>query len=272
MSVGVRDGNFLGGILRYEMLGPLRVVDDRGAQAIAAKKMQVALAILIILHDQVVSTEKLIYEIWLDRPPRSSMAGIHVHISHLRKLLETPSQAGESPIVTTTSGYLLKLGNSSVDFEDFQKSVALGKEYDQRRRHDDALACFSEALELWRGSVLDELRDGPVVNGFVVQYEEKRLECIEMMISSALTLGKHREMVGYLYSLVQDHPLHEDFYQKLMLALYRSGRRADALRVYKSARDTLRGELGLEPSRPLRQLQQKILMVDSWDSRRENVS
>lgn len=258
--------------MRYEVLGPLRIIDHRGARSIPAKKMQAALALMLIQHDQVVSTEKLIYEIWLDRPPRRSMAGIHVYVSHIRKLLaRLPHRA--NPIVTTSSGYMLKLGSDAVDFEDFQESVDAGKEHHRSQRHEEAMACFGEALRLWRGSVLDEIRDGPVVNGFVVRHEEIRLECTELMISSALTLGRHREIVGYLYSLVHDHPLHEEFYQKLMLALYRSGRRADALRVYQSARDTLKGELGLEPSWPLRQLQQKILMVDSWDStRRENVS
>jgi SARP family transcriptional regulator, regulator of embCAB operon len=264
--------------LRYEILGPLRIVDDNGPHSIAAKKMQAALALMLILHDQVVSTERLIYEIWRDRPPRRSMAGIHVYVSHLRKLLARPSDQAEcgnrNRIVTTSSGYMLRLGCDAVDFEDFRAGVEAGKEHYRAHRHQEAMASFDDALRLWRGTVLDEIREGPVVNGFVVRHEEMRLECIELLLSSALSLGKHREIVGYLYSLVQDHPLHEDFYQKLMFALYRSGRRADALRVYQSARDTLRSELGLEPSRPLRQLHQKILVADSWEAatRRDTVS
>jgi DNA-binding SARP family transcriptional activator len=258
--------------LRYEVLGPLRIVDECGGHSIAAKKVQAALALLVVLHDQVVSSEKIIYEIWRDRPPRRSMAGIHVYISRIRKFLERPYQVNGNPITTTPSGYLLRLGGDSVDFEDFRRYIDLGKEHYRAERYEEALVRFGEALRLWHGSVLDEIREGPVVNGFAVQQEEMRLECIELMLSASLALGRHREIVGYLYSLVQDFPLHEGFYQKLMLALYRSGRRADALRVYQSARDTLRGELGLEPSLPLRQLQQKILVVDSWDSQRRNVS
>ncbi len=260
----------MGVALRYELLGPLRVVDGHGIHTVPAKKMQVTLGLLVILHDQVVSKEKLIYEVWRDQPPRRAVAGIHVYISHIRKLLATRSPQ-ESRIVTTSSGYMLRLLESeTADFEDFQRNLDAGKEYHRSRRYEEAMGCLADALDMWRGPALDEIQDGPVVNGFVIHHDELRLECIELMVSAALALGRHRETVGFLYSLVHDHPFHEDFYQKLMLALYRSGRRADALRVYQSARETLRAELGLEPSVPLQQLQHRILTADP--GRAESVS
>src|SRR6185503_18952705 len=115
---------------------------------------------------------------------------------------------------------------------------------------------------LWRGPALGDLRAGPIVEGFVTWLAEARLECLEMLADSHLELGRHRELVGRLYSLTAEHPLREAFYRQLMLALYRSERQADALKVYQMARKTLNEELGLEPCRSVQDLQRAILTAD----------
>jgi DNA-binding SARP family transcriptional activator len=115
---------------------------------------------------------------------------------------------------------------------------------------------------MWRGPVLGDLSHGPIVESFVTWLSETRLECTEMLIDAQLELGRHRKIVGRLYSLTAEHPLRESFSRQLMLALYRSERQADALDVYRSVRRTIHDELGLEPCRALQELQQSILTAD----------
>lgn len=133
----------------------------------------------------------------------------------------------------------------------------------RRGRYEEAAAAFEEALRLWRGPALSELRGGPIIRGFVTWLEEARLECTELLAEANLALGRHRESVGFLYDLTQHHPLREVFSRQLMLALYRSDRRADALKVYRSVRESLHDELGLEPCRALSDLHRAILQSDA---------
>jgi SARP family transcriptional regulator, regulator of embCAB operon len=251
----------LGDKVRYEILGPLRLTGSRGPVPLEAKKLQIVLATLLICREQVVSVDRLIGEIWGEWPPRRAIAGIHVYISHIRRTLSKASGQGK-PVVTRPPGYMLQLGADELDFDEFQTAVAAGKVAYRNQCHEEAVCNLQNALQLWRGPLENDVNHGPIMRGFTLQVEERRLECVELMISSSLALGDYREMVGYLYSLISAHPLHEAFYQKLMFALYHTGRRGDALKVYQIARETLKDELGLEPSRPLQELQQKILTTD----------
>jgi DNA-binding SARP family transcriptional activator len=247
--------------VRYEILGPLRVSDGNDSASISARKIEILLAVLLIRSDQVVATSQLITEVWGESAPRRATAALHVYISQLRKFLRRPSRRG-SPIVTRPPGYLLRLGPDELDLHLFNQLVHQGRARAMAQRHMEASACLEAALSLWRGPALDDLRDGPIINGFATWLEEERLECIEMLVDSDLALGRHRQLVGRLYALIAEHPLREALYRQLMLALYRSERRADALKVYQTARETLKDELGLEPSRALRRLQQAILTAD----------
>jgi SARP family transcriptional regulator, regulator of embCAB operon len=247
--------------VRYEILGPLRVVEENGSSFISARKIEVLLAVLLIRADQVVTSDQLMVEIWGDRLPRRATAGLQVYISQLRKFLCRPDRMG-SPIVTRPPGYLLSIGSDEFDLSLFQQLAAEGRTNARAARHQEASACFEQALALWRGPVLDEMRIGPIVEGFVTWLEEMRMECIDMLVDSQLELGRHRELVGSLYALSVEYPLRETFYRQLMLALYRSERKADALKVYQSARKMLNDELGLEPCRMLKDLQQAILVAD----------
>ncbi|KUJ65660.1 activator protein [Streptomyces albus subsp. albus] len=247
--------------MRYEILGPMRVVDEASITSLSARKIEVLLATLLVRAEQAVSTKELITEIWGERAPGQAQGALHVYVSQLRKFLRRP-EAPASPIVTVPTGYLLRLGSDELDFQVFQRLVRQGQA--ERKAGDTEAACvaFEEAIALWRGPALDDLRNGPIVNGFVCWAEQTRLECVESLVDTGLRLGRHREFVSYLYVQTEEHPLHEAFYRQLMLALYRSGCRADALSVYQSARTVLRDELGLEPPCSLRDLHQAILVGD----------
>lgn len=245
--------------MRYEILGPLRVVDGSSITSLSARKIEVLLAALLVRADEPVSSDDLMKEIWGTRAPRQTLAALHVYVSQLRKFLRRPDRA-DSSIVTARGGYLLRLGADELDFSVFQALVSRGRDAQQAGRIHEACEDYEEALSLWRGPVLEDLRDGPIINGFVCWAEQARLECVERFVETGMELGRHREFVSYLYARIEELPLHETFYRRLMLALYRSGCRADALSTYQSARTVLGEELGLEPSAALKQLHHAVLV------------
>ncbi|MEU1787512.1 AfsR/SARP family transcriptional regulator [Streptomyces sparsogenes] len=245
--------------MRYEILRPLRVVDGSSITSLGARKIEVLLAALLVRADQVVSSEELVKEIWGTRAPRQAIATLQVYVSQLRKFLRRPGRP-DSPIVTERSGYVLRLGTDELDFHIFQDLVRQGRAAQRAGRTQEACEAYEEGLGLRRGPVLEDLRDGAIVNGFVCWAEQAWLECVEAFVDTGLELGRHREFVSFLYARIEELPLHEAFYRQLMLALHRSGCRADALSVYQSARTVLGQELGLEPSAALKRLHQAVLV------------
>jgi DNA-binding SARP family transcriptional activator len=223
--------------------------------------MEIVLAALLLRANQVVSTKQLITEIWDENPPARATSAVHVYISQLRKLLTRPEKM-DSPIVTQAPGYMLRLRPEDLDCLVFQGLVRQGRELLMRKQCEQACAAFDEALGLWRGPALSRLLSGPIIRGFVTRVEETRLECIEMHVEANFMLGRHRELVSNLYGLIADYPLNEVFYSQLMRALHSSGRRGDALGVYRTAREVLDRELGLEPSPKLRELQHAVLVAE----------
>jgi DNA-binding SARP family transcriptional activator len=248
--------------LRYEILGPLRIVDERGTSFIRTQKAETLLAVLLIRFNQVVTKGQLMTEIWGEHIPRRASACIHVYISQLRKFLDRPARR-DSPIMTMPPGYLLSLGSDELDLNIFQDLAAKGRSCAREGRHEEAVTYFEEALSLWRGTMLEDMDTGPIMDGFATWLDELRMECIEMSVDSQLEIGHHRELIGRLYSLTAEYPLRESFYRQLMLALYRAERQADALGVYQSARRKLHDELGLEPCRALQELHHAVLTADS---------
>ncbi|KUJ65661.1 activator protein [Streptomyces albus subsp. albus] len=244
--------------MRYEILGPLRVVDERGGSYVRAEKLAVVLAVLLIRAEKMVTAEQLMTEIWGERLPQRATAGIHVYISRLRKFLRRPGQS--SPIVTRPGGYLLNTVSDEFDLELFQQLVTEGRKSARDGQHVEASVCFEQALGLWRGPVLGELRPGPITEGFLKWISEMRIECTELLVDSQLELGRYDELIDRLSPLVAEYPLREKFHWQLMLALHRCDRRDDALRTYESARSMLDRELGLEPGPKLRELHQAVLL------------
>lgn len=194
---------------------------------------------------------------WGDRAPRRAVASLQVYVSHLRKLLAVPERP-ESPIVTRSPGYSLILGDDALDLREFQELLGTGRSEAGAQRHEHAVVAFGAALSLCRGPALHGLEHIPAARAFTTWYEESRLECTELLVESKLALGQHRDLVGDLYTLTSEHPLREVFHRQLMLALYRSGRQADALAVYRSLGDHLGRDLGLEPGRASRDLQKAL--------------
>lgn len=253
--------------MKYELLGPLRVTDEKGSSFISARKIQTLLAVLLIRSDHLVPVDQLIAEIWGEQVPRRAMAGLHVYVSQLRKFLHRPGRMS-SPIVTQSPGYVLHPGSDELDHQTFLRLVERGRGHLREGWQERAMADFRQALELWRGPALGDHRPGPIIEGFATWLTETRLDCVELLIDAQLAAGQHREPIGWLYSLTAEHPLRETFHRQLMLALYRSERQADALKAYQVAYRTLSDELGVRPSRTLQDLQLAILHADDRLDRR----
>jgi SARP family transcriptional regulator, regulator of embCAB operon len=255
--------------VRYEILGPLRVLNNEKSSTLSARHVEVVLAVLLVNADRLVTADQLIAELWHDKPPRTAMASLYVYISKLRKFLHGIGYTTD-PIVTKAPGYALRAEDDELDARNFELLFQRGRQDAEAARHEQASESFAAALGLWRGPALGNLREGPMLGGFVTWLEETRLECLELMIESNMALGLHREMIGQLYSLTVEHPLRETFHSQLMLALYRAERRADALAAYRSARKTLHDQIGMEPGRALSALHRAILSADNRLDLRES--
>ena len=225
------------------ILGPLEVLDNGRALELGGAKQRAVLALLAVNANHAVSTDQLVLALWEDEPPESARKAIQVYVSQLRKTL------GKDRVQTKGGGYLLRVGPDELDLDRFE---AL------RDRGD-----VDAALALWRGEPFAELTDYRFARTEASRLEELRLACIEQRIERELAAGRHAEVVGELESLASMHPARERLLGQLMLALYRSGRQAEALESYRAARDTLMRELGLEPGRELRDLHQRVLRQDA---------
>ncbi|MEW9533760.1 BTAD domain-containing putative transcriptional regulator [Microbispora sp. NPDC049125] len=246
----------------YSVLGPLRVIDEGTARTPSAGKVRVLLATLLMHVGDVVSTTELMEEIWGSAPPRRADAAIHVYVSHARKLLNATTRGRSDRIVTRAPGYLLELGDDQLDSSAFERAFDEGRAQFDQRRYFDASDTFGCALGMWGGSVLTNVEMGPSLRVRTIRLEEMRLIALELKMNADLALGRHQEVSRQLAGLTREHPMREAFHGQFMLALYRSQRQAEALRVYLRLRTTLREELGLEPCRPVQELQQAILKAD----------
>lgn len=247
--------------LRYEVLGPVRLISDDRILRINARKILILLIFLVSNADRIVSIDQIISEIWGDNIPRQAVATVYVYISQLRRILDG-ADGPRVRIQTAPRGYLLQMGDDEVDAHSFVTQAARGREQAKSRQYELAARNLGEALDSWHGPLDWGTECGPNVEAYATYLTETRLEATETLIDARLELGHHRELIGTLRSLVSEHPLREVFYRQLMLALYRSDRRADALRVYQMVRRTLIDELGLEPCRSLQRLHSEILASD----------
>jgi predicted ATPase/DNA-binding SARP family transcriptional activator/class 3 adenylate cyclase len=238
--------------MEFGILGPLEVRDGGGLVPLRGARQRALLTILVLHANEVVASARLVDLLWGDRPPKSAAKALQVHISQLRHLLDA------GVIATKAPGYALQIEAGQLDLERFQGLVAeasaLGAEA--------ALPRLREALSLWRGAPLAEFAQERFALGEILRLEELHLDALEKRIGAEIALGRHAGLVGELEGLVADHPLREELRASLMIALYRSGRQAEALATYQDARRALVEELGLEPCRPLQDLEQAILRHD----------
>jgi DNA-binding SARP family transcriptional activator len=236
----------------FRLLGPLDVVEDDRSLALGGVKQRSLLAVLLLHANEVVSTDRLIDELWGDTPPATAAKSIQVHVSKLRKEL------GEGRLVTRTPGYVLQVAGSELDLARFEQLLSEAR----TAVPETAARKLRQALALWRGPALADLVYEPFAQAETARLEELRLAALEQRIDADLATGRHSELVGELESLVARHPLRERLRSQLMLALYRSARQAEALDAYRTARRELAEELGLEPCEELRRLEQAILRQD----------
>jgi DNA-binding SARP family transcriptional activator len=229
-------------MMEFRILGPLEVVDNGQALEISGAKHQALLAVLLLHANEVVSTDRLVDALWEDNPPERAHKALQVYVSQLRKLL------GKQRLETKAPGYLIRVSEAEVDLGRFQALVEEGRP--------------GEALALFRGPPLAAFAYSRFAQSEIARLEELRLACLEERIEQDLDAGRQAALVGELEGLVRDHPLRERLRRQLMLALYRSGRQAEALGVYQEGRRRLGDELGLEPSEELRRLERAILQHD----------
>ncbi|MFB6825425.1 BTAD domain-containing putative transcriptional regulator [Streptomyces virginiae] len=222
------------------------------------------LALLSMSRNQPVSVAESVEELWAGDAPRTAGSAIHTYVRHLRELIATaePQLDPKSVIRTRPGGYLLDLSAGEVDSEEFgrlaergHRAVSLG---------DDALASsrFRQALALWRGRALADLPAGPILAIRKKELEERRRSALDRCISAELRLGRHYELLGELVAHAADDRTHEPLHAQLMLALYRAGRRVQALEVYRELRHELSSRMGLEPSPRIQALHHAILASD----------
>ena len=237
--------------IEYRILGSLEAVEHGRPLALGGSKQRALLALLLLHANRVVSRDRLIDELWDGSPPDTASTALQVHVSQLRKAL------GHDAIATQAPGYLVKVEPGGLDLERFERLVAEARGQDA----ESSAEALRQALELWRGPPLADLDDS-LARAERGQLEEQRASALEQRIDADLELGRHAELLPELEALVREEPLRERRRAQLMLALYRSGRQADALDVYRNGRKLLADELGLEPGAELRQLEKAILEHD----------
>jgi DNA-binding SARP family transcriptional activator/streptogramin lyase len=237
--------------MQFRILGPLEVEAEGRVLKLGGAKPRGLLGLLLLHANEAVSRDRLINELWGDEPPETAATAIQVHVSQLRKVL------GPDVIVTQPPGYLIRTQDGELDLERFEQAVAKA----QTARPAEAADLLREALSLWRGMPLADL-DASFARAERGRLDQQRLATLEQRIDADLELGRHAELVPELEGLVREHPLRERLRGQLMLSLYRCGRQADALEVYRSGRRVLDEELGLEPGEELRRLERGILAQD----------
>jgi DNA-binding SARP family transcriptional activator len=235
--------------LEFGILGPLEVLADGERLVLGGKRQRALLARLLLDAGRVVSTDRLLYDLWGERPPRTASTSLHNLVSQLRR------QLGAQTLTTQTPGYVLRVGADQIDARRFERSLQDARRVDAEERR----SLLERALALWRGPPLADFTFESFAHAEIRRLEELRLVAFEERIEADLELGRQGDVVGELEALVEAHPLRETFRRQLMLALYRSGRQAEALEIYQDARSRFVEELGIEPGPELKRLQAEIL-------------
>jgi DNA-binding SARP family transcriptional activator len=243
-------------VVRYRILGPLALLDEDGNSVpLGGRRERTLLATLLLEANQVVSRDRLIDALWGDRPPETASNALQVHVSKLRRAL-TDHQGNAGPLRTESPGYVLRTSPGDLDAERFETMVTDSLPGD---KPELLSATLRTALALWVGPVLDGIELDASWRSDITRLEELRSSVLERRIEADLALGRHRELVGELEALVKAHPWREKLTGQLMLALYRSGRQADALGAYSRTRQVLVEEHGIDPNPALQELQMAIL-------------
>src|SRR5215475_11497820 len=242
--------------MQVQFLGPFHLEDGGRPITIGGVRQRAVLADLVLHANEVVPSEQLVVELWGEDSPASAGNALQAAISRLRRLLP----AGR--LITTAPGYMLRIFPAELDAAQFEQLLFEGRDALAAGRAAEAVQLLDQALTLWRGPPLADFRYEPFAQAEIARLEELQLACQEERNEASLALGLEGALTAELGRMVTGHPLRERLRGQLMLALYRSGRQADALETYREFRSTLMDELGLEPSSALRELQAAILRHD----------
>ena len=239
--------------VEFRILGPLEVLEDGNVLTLPGARERAVLVYLLLNSGQVVSADQLVEELWGEEPPETARKSLQVRVAGIRKAL------GAHVVVTKGPGYTMRVGHDEFDLSRFERLVGSAAAV----APEVAAPMLREALSLWRGPPLADFAFESFAQAAIRRLEELRIAVLEQRIDADLALGGHAGLVGELEHLVAVHPLRERFREQLMLALYRSGRQAEALEAFQSARRALVDEFGIEPGSALRELERAILRQDA---------
>lgn len=242
--------------MEFRVLGPLEVWDAGGEVSLGGPKPRALLAALLLRPNEVVPADRLIDELWGEDSPDGTAGALRVNVSRLRTAL------GRDVLMTRSPGYAVRVEPEELDLHRFERLVDEGRGLLARGLAAEASARLRDGLALWRGPALADVAYESFARAAIARLEEIRLAALELRIDADLALGRHAELVGELEALVAEHPLRERLRTRLMTALYRSGRQAEALDAYRDARRALVDDLGIEPGRALREMEGAILRQD----------
>ncbi|WP_248958672.1 AfsR/SARP family transcriptional regulator [Sphaerisporangium perillae] len=245
--------------MQFAILGALEAAAADRRLDLGGIRQQIVLAVLLLDANRVVTIGRLMEAIYGDEPPTTARAQVQICISSLRRLF---AANGSPDIISTQSlGYSIRVAADQIDAQRFESLVLRARRARESRNVNEAIRHYREALSLWRGPALDGI-ESRLVQSAAGRLTENRITANEDCIQLELDLGRHHELVGELTELTEEHPLRERLRGLLMTALYRSGRQAEALQVYRNARRTMIEELGIEPNERLQQLEHAILTSD----------
>ena len=264
MGVTVTADTFRGRVLiEIRILGPFEVWGSGAQLTIGGTKQRAVLAMLALQANHVVSTEHLVDGLWGAQATEHAFNAVQGYVSRLRKVVnEQRDDSAEAVALHRRSpGYVLELGGDRLDLDRFQRLATAGNRA-LGSAPELAAGSLREALALWRGSALTEFAGQPFAATEITRLEEQHLAVLGARVRADLALGRHFELVSELEALVAEHPLHEQLHEHLILSLYRSGRQAEALDAYRRARELLSEEVGVDPGRPLQELEAAVLAHD----------
>jgi len=252
------------GSLEFAILGPFEVSRAGHSVALGGPRQRAVLALLLLEANRVVSMDRLAEEVWAGHPPDGWATTLQTYVFHLRRALEPdrPRGAAGAVLVTRDRGYLLHVDRAHLDSAVFEDGFAAGRAALDAGMYAEAVQTLRRVLGLWRGPVLANLADYAFTRPEAARLQELRLAALEVRVEADLALGRHDTLTAELDGLVREHSLRERLHGQLMLALYRSGRQADALAAYRRARDLLADDLGIEPGKPLERLHAAVLAHD----------
>jgi DNA-binding SARP family transcriptional activator len=241
----------------FRILGPLEVRQDDEPVPITGAKERALLAILLLHANEPVTADRLIDELWGEAPPSTARKSLQVRVATLRRALP------QGVLITRGGSYLVQVDPDQLDLLRFERLLSDGRQALADGDAETAAATLRQAIGLWRGPALADLAHETFSEPAVARLEELRLAALELRIEAELASGLHAQLIGELTELVAAHPLRERLRGQLMLALYRDGRQADALELYRRTRETFTAELGIEPGPALQELQRAVLRQDA---------